>query len=365
MKTSKMAAALVAVIAALLFLTSAGRVVAAAGAKGVEAELAVPKDWLDKAKAEGKLVVYSTDTLREHTEILKAFNQRYPFVKVDYTLASTDVRYQKVLQTARQGAPITDVLIAIGGALKNYLDAQALAELTDLPIWGIYPKELKYGTASIGFRKRYYSLAYNTKLVSKQDLPKTWEDLLDPKWSGQVAFNSIAAGVWLNPLWHSLGPERTTKLMEGFVRNKAQFRTEGADAAPMLLAAGEFKIGIPLSEYNVYEAVKRGVPVDFLALDPLPVGLGNIVILKKAAHPFAAKLYVNWILSNEGQEIYAQITGANPVHPNLQSKSFNFPDLAQRIKGKKQAVRTAENEMEWGNDHPGMKLWRRVALGGL
>ena len=64
MKTSKMAAALVAVIAALLFLTAAVKVVAAAGAKGVEADLAVPKDWLDKAKAEGKLVVYSTDTLR-------------------------------------------------------------------------------------------------------------------------------------------------------------------------------------------------------------------------------------------------------------------------------------------------------------
>ncbi|MBI3015656.1 MAG: extracellular solute-binding protein, partial [Candidatus Tectomicrobia bacterium] len=311
MKTNKMAAILVAVIAPLLLLTSAERTVAAAGAEGVDAELAVPKDWLEKARAEGKVSVYSTDTVREHAEVLKAFNQRYPFVKVDYTLASTEVRYQKLLFTARQGAPIADIVTGIGGALKNYLDAQALAELTDLPAWRTYSGDLKYGTTSIAFRKRYYSLGYNTNLVSKKDLPKTWEDLLDPKWSGQVAFNSITAGVWLNPLWNSLGAERTTKLMAGFARNKAQFRTEGADAAVVLLAAGEFKIAIPLSEYNVYGVAKQGGPVDFFAVEPLPVGLGNIQILKKAAHPFAAKLYVNWILSYEGQEIYVQATGAN------------------------------------------------------
>ncbi|HLC26224.1 MAG TPA: extracellular solute-binding protein [bacterium] len=365
MKTNKMVAILVAVMAPLLLLTAAGKVVAAAGAKGVEAELAVPKDWLDKAKVEGKIILYSTDDPRDQEEILKPFYKRYPFVKVEYLKAPTEVRYQKVLLTAQRGSPIADIVTGLGGALKNYLDAQALGELADLPVWKSYPDDLKYGTISIAFRKRYYSLAYNTKLVSKKDLPKTWEDLLDPKWSGQVGFNSIAAGVWFNPIWHGLGPERATKLLEGFARNKAQFRTEGADAAVKFLAAGEYKIAIPVSEYNAFDVYKNKGPVDWLAIEPLPVGLGNIVILKKAAHPFAARLYVNWILSEEGQEVYAKVTQANPVHPKLQGKSFNFPDLDQRIKGKKQAVRTAEMEMQWGDNSPGMKLWRKVTIGGL
>jgi iron(III) transport system substrate-binding protein len=336
-----------------------------AGAQAVDAELTVPKDWLEKAKAEGKLILYSTETPQQEAAILKPFYKRYPFIMVDYLKAATDVRYQKLLQSARQGAPIADIVTGIGGVLKSYIDAQTLAELTDLPTWRVYGDEVKYGTISIAFRKRYYSLAYNTDRVSKKDVPKTWEDLLNPKWSGEVAFNSIAYAVWLNPLWHSLGPEKTRKLIEGFGRNKAQFRAEGADAAVRLLAAGEFNFAIPVSEYNAYEVVAARGPVDWLALDPLPVGLGNILIMKKAAHPFAAKLYVNWILSYEGQEIYAKVTRANPVHPNLQGKSFNFPDLPQRIKGKKLAVRTAEMEMGWGKDHPGMKLWQSIALGGL
>ena len=366
MRTDRIVAVLVAVIAALLLLTSSGRVVAAAGAKGVEAELAVSKDWVDKAKAEGKLILYSTETPQQQEEILKPFHRRYPFVKMEYLKAPTEVRYQKVLLTAQQGTPIADIVVAInGGGLKNYADAQALADLADLPVWRTYSDELKFGTVSIGFRKRYYGLAYNTNLVAKKDLPKTWEELLDPKWRGQVAFNSIAGSVWFNPLWYALGPEKATKLAEGFVRNKAQFRTEGADAAVKFLAAGEYKIGIPVSEYNAYAVSKVHGPVDWLAVDLLPVILGNIQILKKAAHPYAARLYVNWILSEEGQETYAKVTGANPVHPSLQEASFNYPDLAQRIKGKKQIVLRTEMEMAWGSDHPGVKLWQKVALGGF
>ncbi|MBI3015665.1 MAG: extracellular solute-binding protein [Candidatus Tectomicrobia bacterium] len=366
MKTNKIVAVLVAFITPLLLLASAERTVAAAGAKGVDADLAVPRDWLEKAKTEGKLVLYSTDTPQQQAEILKRFTQRYPFVKVDYLKAPTEVRYQKVLLTARQGIPVADIVTGInGGGLKNYLDAQALAELSDLPAWRTYSEDFKHGAMSIGFRKRYYGLAYNTNLVSKQDLPRTWGDLLEPKWNGQVAFNSIASSVWLNPLWHSLGPERAARLMDGFARNKAQFRTEGADASVKLLAAGEYKFAIPVSEYNAYEVAKVGGPVDWLAVDPLPVVLGNIQILRKAAHPFAAKLYVNWILSEEGQEVYAKVTGANPVHPDLQAKSFNFPDLAQRVKGKKQVVLRTDMEMGWGADHAGVKLWQKVALGGF
>lgn len=363
MNAGTLRAILASFVAVLLISLGVG--VNPADAQAVDAELAVPKDWLEKAKSEGKLVLYSTETPQQQAAILKPFYKRYPFIAVDYVKAATDVRYHKLLQSARQGAPIADIVTGIGGALKAYIDAQTLAELTDLPVWRVYGDEVKYGTTSIAFRKRYYSLAYNTERVSKKDLPKTWEELLNPKWSGEVAFNSIAHAVWLNPLWHSLGSERTGKLIEGFARNKAQFRTEGADAAVRLLAAGEFNFAVPVSEYNAHEIFRARGPVDWLALDPLPVGLGNILTMKKAAHPFAAKLYVNWILTYEGQEIYAKVTGANPVHPGLQGKSFNFPDLAQRIKGKKLALRTAEMEMGWGRDHPGMKLWQNIALGGL
>lgn len=364
MRANSLVAVVVAALTSFLLLTGIGSARAAAVQK-VDPELAVPAQWLQKAKAEGKLVLYSTDTPPQQAAILKKFNERYPFVKVEYLKAATLVRYQKVLLTARQGTPVCDVVTGLGGALKNYLDVKALADISALPVWGSYPDELKYGNMSIAFRKRYYSLAYNTNMVSKEDLPKTWEDLLGPKWSGQVAFNSIAAGVWFNPIWHSLGPEKATKLLEGFAHNKAQFRHEGADASVKFLAAGEYKIGVPVSEYNAYAVYAAKGPVDWLAVDPLPVGLGNIVILEKAAHPFSARLYVNWILSEEGQEVYASVTRANPVHPKLQGRSFNFPDLARRIAGKKLALRTPEMEMEWGAKYPGMVLWRKVSLKGL
>ena len=114
-------------------------------ARGAEVpkELQVPQAWIDGAKREGKVVVYGSDSPDDSRATARAFNQRYPFITVEFTNAPTAVRYEKVLFSAKQGKPIADLVTAIGGNSAAYVDSGVLMDLSNLPIWNSYPKEDK------------------------------------------------------------------------------------------------------------------------------------------------------------------------------------------------------------------------------
>lgn len=332
-------------------------------------ELQVPQAWIDGAKREGKVVVYGSDSPQNARDTRQAFNKRYPFINVEFTNAPTVVRFEKVLLSAKQGKPIADLVTAIGGSSAAYVDSSVLADMSQLPIWNNYPSETKLqGKYISGPFTRHWGLAYNTSVVGKSDLPNSWEDLLQPKWKGAIAANSITRSVTFTPLWYAWGAEKATKFLEGLMANGLQVRKEGADAAVLMLAGGEFSLVITAAEYQVQEDQHKGMPVEWLALDPLPTTTGGLMgALKDAPHPNALRIYVNWLLSEEGQRVYSTVTGFFPIHPKLADMTPNFKDWQKRIAGKKKAVRTLEQEYQ--ATKPGGSLientWSRVVLKGL
>src|SRR3990170_530311 len=340
-----------------------------ARAAEVSKELQVPQDWIEGAKREGKVVVYGSDSPEDARKTAQAFNQRYPFITLEFTNAPTVVRYEKVLFSAKQGKPITDLVTAIGGSSAGYVDAGVLMDLSNLPIWNSYPNENKLqGKYIAGPFVRHWGLAYNTNLVAKSEVPTSWEDLLQPKWKGKVAANSITRSVTFTPLWYAWGAEKATKFLEGLVANGLHNRKEGGDASVLLLAAGEFSLLVTAVEYNVYLDQKKGAPVEWVALDPVPTTSGGLMgALKDAPHPNALRVYVNWLLSEEGQRAYSQATNTFPVHPRLGDLTPNFKDWPKRMAGKRKAIRTLEHEYE--ATKPGgsqvVKAWNGLVLKGL
>ena len=288
---------------------------------------------------------------------------------MEFTNAPTVVRFEKVLLTAKHGKPIADLVTAIGGSSAAYVDSGVLADLSNLPVWNSYPNENKLqGKYISGPFTRHWGLAYNTNLVARNEVPISWEDLLQPKWKGKVAVNSITRSVTFTPLWYAWGAERATKFLEGLLANGLQVRKEGADASVLLLAAGEFSLVITAAEYQVYEDQQKGIPVEWIALDPLPTTTGGLIgALKDAPHPNALRIYVNWLLSEEGQKAYSTVTRFFPIHPKLADMTPNFKDWSKRLTGKRKAIRTLEQEYEATKPggSPLLETWNRLVLKGL
>jgi iron(III) transport system substrate-binding protein len=191
---------------------------------------------------------------------------------------------------------------------------------------------------------------------------------LQPKWKGKVAANSISRSVTFTPLWYAWGAERASKFLEGLVANGLLNRKEGADAGLVLLAGGEHFFSITAAEYQVYVNQQGGAPVEWVALDPVPTTAGGLMgALKDAAHPNALRIYVNWLLSEEGQRAYSTVTGFFPIHPRLADLTPNFKDWSKRMAGKRKAIRTLEHEYEATKPggSPLVETWNRLVLKGL
>lgn len=340
-----------------------------AAAAPVPKDLQVPQSWIDGAKREGKVVVYGSETPREANAIHRAFNKRYPFITVEFTKAPTVVRFQKVLFSAKQGRPIADLVTAIGGSTAAYVDSGVLMDLSNLPVWKFYPKDYKLqGKYLAGPFVRHWSLAYNTNLVPKSEVPTSWNDLLQPKWKGKVAVNSISRSVTFTPLWYAWGEAKTTSFIKGLMANGLQVRKEGGDASLRLLEAGEYSLLMTAGAYQVYQDQEKHAPAQWEALEPVPTTAGGLMgALKGAAHPYALRIYVNWMLSEEGQKAYIGVTGAFPIHPKLANLTPNFKDWAKRMAGKHYAIRTLEHEYEATKpgQSPITKTWNRLVLKGL
>ena len=292
---------------------------------GWEAEHKVPAAWIKAAKKEGELKFSGSTRPKDFVRSSKTFLERYPFIKINYTRGSRNTRVVKPLLAFRQGRFIADIVTGINTGIDQFQKANALADLSDLPNRANIPT--KFGGDSkqwIGARLRYYCLAYNTTLVKKSDLPKTWEDL---KTSKALHNRKIAlwwgVGSWLLPLWSEKGPQWTTQFINDIYETvKAERRKEGMTALTSLMGAGEFKAVLSVAAYMAIRLQKKGAPVDFHCPDTVMVNASAVAVLKGSPRLNAAKLYLNWLLSLEGQLFQFRYGGSRPIHKALQNEKF-------------------------------------------
>ena len=330
----------------------------------IDKELTVPQEWIEKARKEGKLRIRSTPmTPKQIKTLLAAFRERYPFIELEYLGSSQRDRTIKTLIAYKAGRVLSDVLASIGGYIDGFKEADALVDLRNIPTWKKVPKQAKDPDGFwVGINRHYWCMAYNTRLVGKNDLPKKWEDLLtNPIWrQGNLALGNRPQ-LWAMMLWAAKG-EAWTKhfLTKLFSEVKPQLRKEGMFALVSLLAAGEFHAAVPSLDARVLQLKSQGAPVGFTCPEPAPVAPEDTVILKGSQNPNAARLYVNWLLSKEGQVAYYAAQYYAPIHRDLQLKQL-IP-FADQILGKEVSYRVPRLEVEVS---PKLKkFWNGLWLGG-
>jgi len=316
--------------------------------EGIDKELEVPKDWLEKAKKEGRVRVRGTPGVaRIEKSIFAPFRERYPFITLEFSGTNQEDRAVKTLVAYRSGRIIGDVVHSVSAALVMYIEAKAAEDLRSIPNWRNVPEGVKDPDGLwIAPTQSYWCMGYNTKLVKKEDLPKKWEDLLvNPQWRGGRLAIANRPTQWALQLWKTKG-EKWTKdfLTKFFTEVKPQFRKEGTSTVPELLAAGEFHAVIPVSHDEIHERALKGAPVSFTCPEFVPAPVSETVMLKGTPNLHAARIYLNWILSKEGQLTAYLVRYATPTHKDLQRKEF--VPFAEEILGKERVVTDARFEQE-------------------
>ena len=257
----------------------------------------------DGARAEGELLIYSTGT--QVQPLIDAFQQKYPFIKVQLYKAGSAEVGRKVYEEYQAGHYVVDGFELASHGLVVPREVGALAPFYS-PEAANYPDAAKErGGHWIVVRESYTGLGFNTDLIKPEDAPKTYDDLLDPKWKGKLAMSGTLATVtnWVGMLELTKGDEFVQKLGAQDIR---VYDVSGRALANLMIS-GEVAISPTIYDSHVAESVGKGAPLEWRALGPVPVTATAVAIAARAPHPHAMMLFTDFLLSKEAQEIYGSI----------------------------------------------------------
>ena len=272
---------------------------------------------IDGAKKEGALVWYMSASIEDAKAILLAFNKKYPFLKTDFFRAGSARLFNRIMNEARAGKVLFD-LVAVRGLETHQLVKAGLLQPYVSPESAAYPAGFKDSKGYwVDYFDSYNVIGYNTQLVARDQAPKSWEDLLDPKWKGKIALDEENFS-WYGAMTQKWGTEKTQRYMRALAKQDIQLRN-GQTLIAQLMAAGEFSVAMVLA-HRIEKMKEQGAPVEWVTtLDPVTASLHPIGIAAKAPHPNAAKLFVDFILSKDGQQLLLSIE-RTPARPGIDTK---------------------------------------------
>jgi iron(III) transport system substrate-binding protein len=270
------------------------------------------------AKKDARVTVYSgmieNQALRP---LVDAFHKKYPFVSVDYWRGDSRALVQKALTERRAGRVIGDILESTGGA-ETLMKANAVQpfytpETANFPENYVDPHGMWAAS-----RLDYFGLAYNTRLVSAAEVPKTYEDLLDPKWRGAIAWRAdseVGADLFIAGILRSMGKEKGEAYLKRLASQRIANYAGSARALVDRVGAGEYKLAVEIYAHHPLISKAEGAPLDVQMLEPVPSALSTIQLAADAPHPYAAMLFIDFAESREGQEVLraAQYLSPNPA----------------------------------------------------
>ena len=297
------------------------------------------EELLEKAKKEGLLTWYTSMPLPDAQAIAESFTKKCG-IKVEIWRAQWDSLRQKVMAAYRAGKYEVD---AIEGPdiMMEALKRDKILQAYSPPANSAYPDQLKNSEYS-SYRLQFFTAGYNTQLLKPQDAPKSYEDLLDPRFKGKITFEDKTIE-WVAGMYQYLGEEKAKVFFEKLKQQRPSAR-HGQSNAVEMMSAGEIPLFIDVYNYLVEQKKKDGAPVDWIPLEPVMAKTNALAVADKSAHPNAAKLFVNYVLSVEGQG-FSSSRNMIPAHPQVEA---NPPSLSRGFKFLKvDSVKVLDESNKW------------------
>ena len=303
----------------------------------------------DGARKEGKVVMYGTLSpnvaVRPLTE---AFRKKHPYVELQNWTGTTGEIMPKILAERRANAQVGDVLEWAEGSVPAIragavipFHAQAF---TDIPEGYRDPKGFWEAT-----RVSYFGLGYNTKLVAPADVPKTWEDLLNPKFKGKMAWRAGSepgAPLFISNLRRFMGEEKAEEYLKKLSAQGVVNYTSGSAVALVnVIGQGEYAMGLNIFANNPIQAAQKGAPTDVKMMDPSPTTVSTFQIIRGAPHPYAAMLFAEFLLWPDGQSVLRD-AGYFPANVKVEPDP-TYTRVIPRLAAVKENAFTPEDMIEW------------------
>jgi iron(III) transport system substrate-binding protein len=276
---------------------------------------------LEKAKQEGTVSIYTSLATKESTPLAQAFEKKYG-IKVELWRATSDKVVQRAVTEGQARRHVFDVVETNGPEVEMLAREKLLSEffspyLADLPPNAVAPNRLW-----VTDRLNFFVVAYNTNKYKREDLPKHYEGFLEPKWKGQIGLEATDAE-WMATIIKKLGTERGMKLFERLSAMRPDVRKSHILLAEMV-GAGEVPVALTVYNSEVESLKRRGGPMDWAPVEPVVGRPQGIAVARDAPHPHAALLFVDFVLSPEGQELFNAM-GRVPSSLKVKSTLNNFP----------------------------------------
>ena len=267
-------------------------------------------DRMDKivaaAKKEGTLTLYTTIAEKDLPVILKPFEQKYG-IKVNVWRAGTDKVLQRTI--AETAAKKYDVdAVHFGAPEMEALSREKILQAVSSPVHkdlmpGAVPGHREWASTILSV----WVQAYNTNAVKKSELPKTYQDLLDPKWKGKLGIESKNDD-WFATVVHQLGgEEKGLAFFRELVAKNGISPRQGHTLLNNMVVSGEVPLALTLYNYMPEQSKKKGAPIDWFAIEPAIARANAIGVARRAPHPNAALLFYEYLLGPDGQAAMVSI----------------------------------------------------------
>ena len=272
------------------------------------------------ARKEGKVLFYSGWVANQILAPMKAaFERKYPFVELQYQEGNGRSHVQKIINESRANARNGDIVSGTG--LAEPLIKAGMIQPYFSPSSETYPAVYKspegyYTSANVN----YYGVAYNTRTVKAEDAPRTFADLLDPKWRGKMAWpasSDSGALLFVGSILSSMGPEAGENYLIQLSQNRVVNYAGSARAMVDQVGQGEYQLGLNSFAHHPIISQMLGAPLELSLLEPVPVDINTLMAIKRAPHPHASVLLIDFILSIEGQTLLRD-AGSFTTHPSLE-----------------------------------------------
>jgi iron(III) transport system substrate-binding protein len=284
-----------------------------------------PQQTLELARAEGELSWYTSTPEAEANALLAKFMTKYPFIHAQVVREGTFVISDDVMSQVREGKVVADVVHVMDPATFVELRTQGSLLYYDSPESHVFPTVYKDSGYWTAMRVVLLGLAYDTRRVTGARVPTSWESLLSPQWKGRVGLKDAATAGDGYGFYYLLRERYGTIFWQ---RVGAQRPNVYRTSTQMLeaLNRGEVDILAGISGYSALNAIHRGQSLKMVwPAEGVPLVVGPLAILAAAPHPNCARLFVDFMLSAEGQQAMTQIVGAYSVRPGVPAPTGKAP----------------------------------------
>jgi len=284
------------------------------------------KILLNEAKKEGSVNLYTSQNPKDVSLIIESFQKKYG-VKVLMWRASGEKVVQRAVAEARANRNTPDVFESDGVVLEVLARERLLQDFYSPSFKFLSTNAFTKDRPYIADRFNFFTIAYNTNLVKNDEVPNSYQDLLNPKWFGKLGMEAEDYD-WFAAMVKDMGEKNGLNYFQRLKELKPQLR-KGHSLMAELVAAGEIPIAVSLYNHAVERLSLSGAPIRWKPLTPTFARIGAIGVSASPPHPYAALLFADFVLSKEGQELLKsrqRVPTSTQVTSSLNNFSYKLID---------------------------------------